>query len=277
MPLRRSTPFVLDCFFGKQPVYEMKPNSEVEFVTAARCAVLGVALAICALDLVLADDLRETNRTSSGITVPGTGTITGKVTYKSDPQRPWRLGRYYLQNPKSGELAEAVVAISLRGLKGPDVTREPRIVTIDQKDFQFTPETVAIRAGDQIKFTNSDAQVHNVQTNHLRQTFNVNMAAGGEHNERFGYAGGIRQPYRIGCAYHGAMRSWVFVFDHPWYGMTKADGAFRLDNVPAGDYRLEVAHPAGDLKSGQAITVKAGESVTVEFQLSPDDLPKPKS
>lgn len=246
-------------------------------MTAARCAVLGLTLAICAIDLALADADPETNSTSSGTAVPGTGTITGKVTYRNDPQRPWRLGRYYLRNGKSGELAEAVVAISRRGLKGPEGSRSAETVTIDQKNFQFTPETVAIRAGDQVKFTNSDTQVHNVQTNYLHQVFNVNMAAGGEHTERFGHAGGIRQPYRIGCAFHGAMRSWVFVFDHPWYGMTNADGAFRLDNVPAGEYRLEVAHPAGDLKSSQSITVKAGESVAVEVQLSPDDLPKPKS
>ena len=41
---------------------------------------------------------------------------------------------------------------------------EPATTVIDQKDFRFIPETVAIRAGDSVKFTNSDPQLHNVRT-----------------------------------------------------------------------------------------------------------------
>lgn len=243
----------------------------------ARFNVLGLALVCGVFGLVMVDETPGTRGDSSAAsetTAAGTGTITGKVIYTSDPERPWRLGRYYLSNAKSGELAEAVVAIHRRGLTGPEASRTSETVTIDQKDFQFTPETVAIRAGDRIRFVNSDAQVHNVQTNHDRQTFNVNMPSGGEHVEPFSRAGGIRKPYRIGCAFHGAMRSWVFVFDHPWFQLTGMDGAFRLVGVPPGEYRLEVAHPAGDLRTDLPITVKAGESVSVELRLSPDDRPK---
>lgn len=244
----------------------------------ARFLVVGL-LALSARERVAADDPQTTGAAlpaESQSSDPGSGTIAGKVYYKSDPRRPWRLGRYYIQNAKTGELAEAAVAISRRGLKGPAAAREPVTVTIDQKDFQFTPETVAIQVDDRIRFVNSDAQVHNVQTNHLRQTFNVNMPSGGEHFEKFSHPGGIRKPYRIGCAFHGAMRSWVFVFDHPWHQMTGSDGQFRLANVPPGEYRLEVAHPAGDLYTSQAVTVKAGETVSVELALNPDDRPKTK-
>lgn len=207
---------------------------------------------------------------------PGGGMITGRIIYKSDPQRPWRLGRYYIKNERTGELAEAVVAISRKGLKGPEAARDPQTATIDQKDFQFTPETVAIRAGDRVRFVNSDAQVHNVHASHVRQSFNVNMQPGGEHVQPFPTAGGIRQPYRVGCAFHGAMRSWVYVFDHPWFEVTGANGTFRLENVPPGEYRLEVAHPAGDLLASRAITVKAGQPQTIEIILSPDDQPTPR-
>ncbi|MGE5191000.1 MAG: carboxypeptidase regulatory-like domain-containing protein [Deltaproteobacteria bacterium] len=246
-----------------------------------RLHVLALVLATApASGLVLADEAaapRAAASPSAETNAPGTGTITGKVVYKSDPKRPWRLGRYYIKNPATGDLAEAVVAISRKGLKGPDAAREPQTATIDQKDFQFTPETIAIRAGDRVKFTNSDPQIHNVQASHARQSFNVNMQPGGEHLQPFPSAGGIRQPYRVGCVFHGAMRSWVYVFDHPWFQVTGADGTFRLSNVPPGEYRLEVAHPAGDLQSSQKITVKAGESTAVEVPLSPDDQPKDKN
>jgi plastocyanin len=207
---------------------------------------------------------------------PRTATITGKVLYQSDRDRPWRLGRYYIKNAKTGELAEAVVALSRRGLKGPERSPIPQTVTIDQKDFQFIPETVAIRAGDRVRFLNHDPQLHNVQTFHARHSFNVNISTPGEHDETFAFAGGTGQPYRITCAFHGAMRAWVFVFDHPWYQVTGADGGFRLANVPPGEYRMELSHPAGELKAAQTITVKPDETVAVEFHLSPDDRLSPQ-
>ena len=45
-----------------------------------------------------------------------TGTVRGTVVYVADPAHPWRLGRYYIKNAKSGLLAEAVVSISKRGV-----------------------------------------------------------------------------------------------------------------------------------------------------------------
>ena len=56
-------------------------------------------------------------QTTSAENKATTGTIRGTVKYIADPQHPWRLGRYYIRNAKSGELAEAVIAISQRGLK----------------------------------------------------------------------------------------------------------------------------------------------------------------
>ncbi len=205
------------------------------------------------------------------VSQPGQATIVGHVRYRGDAARPWRLGRYYLRSSKTGELAEAVVAIAKRGLHSPGPARAPRTETINQKDFQFTPETLAIQAGDRVRFLNSDAQIHNVQTSHSRQSFNVNMPPGGEHIEAFSFAGGTRQPYRLGCVYHGGMRAWVFVFDHPWFQLTDKTGSFRLTDVPPGEYRLEVVHPAGELRADRMITLNPDETLSVEFQLTPDD------
>ena len=201
-----------------------------------------------------------------------TGSIRGKVIYESDSQNPWRLGRYYIRDRKSGELAEAVVAISHRRLKSPDDGHAMSTVIVDQKNFQFVPETVAIRAGDRIRFLNSDDHVHNVRTSHRNQSFNVNMPAGASHNETFRSASGIRQPYRIECVYHSAMRAWVFVFDHPWFALTGKDGAFELKDVLPGDYRLDVVHPAGDLRATERVQVVAGKvnEVVIRLRHSPE-------
>jgi plastocyanin len=198
-----------------------------------------------------------------------TGTIRGTVKYIADPQHPWRLGRYYIRNAKSGELAEAVIAISQRGLKPLDENREPVTVEVDQKDFQFKPETTAIRVGDHVRFLNSDNHAHNVKTSHSDFSFNVTMPVGSAHTETFKVASGTSQPYRIDCVFHNSMQAWIFVFDHPWFQVTTADGNFVLNDVPAGEYRLDVVHPAGDLRYRQTIQVVANEVSEVEVRMQP--------
>jgi plastocyanin len=198
-----------------------------------------------------------------------TGTIQGTVKYFGDPKHPWRLGRYYIRNAKSGELAEAVVAISARGLKTPPEKREPVTVEIDQKNFQFTPETTAIRVGDHVRFLNSDDHTHNVKTSHPDFSFNVAMPVGSKHTETFKMATGIGQPYRIDCVFHSAMQSWIFVFDHPWFQVTEVDGRFLMKDVPVGEYRLDVVHPAGGLRHRQTIRVVAGEVSEIEIRMKP--------
>ncbi|MEZ6032127.1 MAG: carboxypeptidase regulatory-like domain-containing protein [Planctomycetaceae bacterium] len=198
-----------------------------------------------------------------------TGTIQGTVRYAADPTHPWRLGRYYIRNAKSGELAEAVVAISARGLKSPVETRESATVVIDQKNFQFTPETTAIRAGDRVRFLNSDNHAHNVKTSHPDFSFNVAMPVGSEHTETFMTASGTSRPYRIDCVFHSAMQAWIFVFDHPWYQVTEASGNFLMKDVPPGEYRLDVVHPAGGLQHRQTIQVVAGKVARFEIRMKP--------
>jgi plastocyanin len=198
-----------------------------------------------------------------------TGTIHGTVLYEADPLKPWRLGRYYIRNAKVGELAEAVVAISDRGLTDSEVSRSPATITIDQKNFQFIPETVAIRTDDQIRFLNSDDHVHNVKSAHPKLSFNINMPVGGEHVETFSKASGIRQPYQIECVYHASMRAWIFVFDHPWFALTGEDGSFELKNVPAGEYRLDVVHPAGNLHASEKVKIVAGKESKIQITLRP--------
>ncbi|MCH8921550.1 MAG: carboxypeptidase regulatory-like domain-containing protein [Planctomycetes bacterium] len=199
------------------------------------------------------------------------GTLEGTVHYVADPQRHWRLGRYYIRDASQGNLAEAVVA--LRGSKLTEAAKKasPTTVTIDQKDDLFVPETIVLRAGDRVKFTNSDAKLHNVKSNHARHPFNFNLTKGKEAVQTFKRAVSMRRPVQLGCAYHSSMRAWIYVFDHPFYQLTGEDGKFRLVGVPPGEYRLEVAHPAGGLRSSQKITIKPGKSVTIDIRLSADD------
>ncbi|MEX2288434.1 MAG: plastocyanin/azurin family copper-binding protein [Planctomycetaceae bacterium] len=201
-----------------------------------------------------------------------TGTIQGTVSYTSDAKRPWRYARYYVDDKNAGRLAESLVCLRLMKPTEGTPKREQAKVVIDQKDFRFIPETIAIRAGDRVKFTNSDFSVHNVSTNNDLHPFDLTLGHDDEAVEAFPRAGGPRRPIVIGCKFHGSMRAWIYVFDHPWYQVTAADGAFSLKEVPAGVYQLEMVHSAGQLRWNQRVEIAAGQTHTMAITVSPDNL-----
>lgn len=196
--------------------------------------------------------------------------ITGVVTYKPDAARPWRYSRYYY-NSKTNALSEAVVCLSQRGLKNLRPREAAQTVTIDQSDYRFIPETVAIRAGDAVRFTNSDPALHNVMALGGTEPLNVSLIQDAEHSYAFRRAGNAKSPIRIGCAFHSQMQAWIFVFDHPFYAVTGEDGKFRFDDVPPGEYTVELVHPAGGLAWSQPFTIAAGETKTIDIRTSPDN------
>lgn len=204
---------------------------------------------------------------------PG-GSIAGTVSYESDPDRPWRYARYYVHDPDKGELAEAVVCLTARSLSGLQPRDEPAEFVMDQKDYRFVPETIAIRAGDQVRFTNGDPAAHNVFTGDGSDPFNVTMGLDGSHRQTFRRAGGLRRPVRIGCTFHSTMQAWIFVFDHPFYAVTGEDGGFKFEGVPAGEYTLDVVHPAGRLVWSTPLKLADGDALVREVRISPDHLEK---
>lgn len=205
--------------------------------------------------------------------VPGdasAGAVKGRVIYQPDKERPWRYQRYYVKTPKSGELAEAVVALRGQGLKDVPMGTQAEGSTIDQYNFRFVPETTAIRAGQTITFTNSDTTTHNIRSVATIAPFNVNLEAEDEYVHLFERAGDVRSPVTLGCVYHGGMRAWVYVFDHPFFKVTEQDGQFEFRGVPPGKYTLEMVHPAGQLRWKEPVVVTADGTVEVKIRVSPD-------
>jgi len=209
---------------------------------------------------------------STGAGNSETGTIEGVVIYESDRRRPWRYRRNYVRNRKAGLLAEAVVCIEgLQTPKVPEAQVKAKAV-LDQKDYNFIPETQAVLAGTVVTFTNSDPFRHDVTAKNTRQRFRVELRLGDKIPRILDQPGGIDDPLALTCAYHSAMRGWIYVFKHPYFAMTDEKGTFRIENVPPGQHKLVVVHPAGELRSEQVVDVKAGETTQIEIRLSPDHL-----
>ncbi len=191
-------------------------------------------------------------------------TITGRVIYKPGSGPKWRFARYYVRDSKKGWLAEAVVVLKPKGRGRKIKNASPQTAVLDQKDFRFTPEILAIRSGDSVRFLNSDPRVHNVSASNAVYTFSLTLSGGAEQVMKFPRGLGVERPLDIGCKLHSTMRAWIYVFDHPYYQITASDGRFQI-HAPPGEYRLTMKHPAGGFESSQSIRLAAGENRTLEI------------
>ena len=65
---------------------------------------------------------------------------------------------------------------------------------------------------------------------------------------------------------HPWPRAYVAVFDHPYFAVTKPDGSFTIDGVPAGSYTLMAWHERTG-KTEQPVTITANGAVRVDLSL----------
>lgn len=67
---------------------------------------------------------------------------------------------------------------------------------------------------------------------------------------------------------HAWTHAWLAVFDHPYYAITGAGGAFTIDGVPPGKYTLKAWHDRAGVVS-QSVDVGANGAVKVDLALEP--------
>lgn len=144
---------------------------------------------------------------------------------------------------------------------------------IDQKDFTFVPRIVTVRAGQVVKFTNSDSTNHNVRGASLlpKNEFNVYTGTSGESIQRF-VADPKNRPIRLGCDIHAWMTGWVYVFEHPFHAVTDSEGRFELRGVRPGKHRLAIRQPDVGFSREVEVVVTESETANVEVRFREDDL-----
>jgi hypothetical protein len=135
-----------------------------------------------------------------------------------------------------GGLANAVVFIE-HAPKGP--AGELRDASLDQVACRFTPHVLAVRAGAGLVAVNSDATLHTVHgVLDGRNLFNHAMPLKGMKKRVVLSEPGL---VKATCdAGHAWMSAWIYVFDHPYFAVTGADGSFEIQNLPPGTYSLAV-------------------------------------
>ncbi len=121
------------------------------------------------------------------------------------------------------------------------VPEEP--VIFDQKSCTFLPHALFVRTDQTLLIRNSDAVLHNTHTYPTRNdTFNSGVKANEQTGVAVIYSQPEREPVQVKCDIHAWMTAWHLTLDHPWGAVTDETGAFRLENVPAGNHTFVIYH-----------------------------------
>jgi plastocyanin len=164
-----------------------------------------------------------------------------------------------LINP-NGTVKNTLVAI--RGKVPGDYPAPANPVVVDQVGCIFTPHVVAILAGQEIEFRNSDPVSHNIRFVATRNpAFNNVFATKSSTKTK------IESPefgIPLKCDIHFWMSGYVHVLPHPFFAITGDDGSFAISGVPPGTYTLISWHESLKPKT-ESVTVGAGEVKQVDF------------
>ncbi|HEY6475021.1 MAG TPA: hypothetical protein VI456_00480, partial [Polyangia bacterium] len=131
---------------------------------------------------------------------------------------------------------------------------------LDQKHCRYAPHVQALTVGTPLSLMNDDAILHNIHANDSGMTvFNVAMPIKGQKLPIPMRKAGLM---KLQCdAGHAWMSGWIYVFDHPYFAVTEADGSFTIKDVPPGDHVLELWHEPAD-GNGAGVRTTAPIKVT---------------
>jgi len=165
-----------------------------------------------------------------------------------------------------GRLQDVYVWVK-EGLDGWAVDPAPdEPVDIDQKNCIYLPRVTGVRAGQEVRFLNSDPIMHNVNIRTVKKrNYNMNMSAGAKpKSRRFRRAQAM---ITARCDVHPWMSGFVGVSDHPFFAVTGEDGSFSFEGLPPGDYVIEAWHEVGGRQT-QKLTLGPRDRSAMAFEFS---------
>jgi hypothetical protein len=139
----------------------------------------------------------------------------------------------------------------------------PDPVVLDQRGCMYEPHVLALMVNQPLEVRNDDATIHNVHPeSKANESWNRSQTPGAPP-----LTTSFAKPelaIRVECNVHPWMRSYMFVFAHPYYAVTSTAGTFELKNLPAGTYTIEAWQEKYGVQD-QTVTVGAKASKNISF------------
>ena len=159
------------------------------------------------------------------------------------------------------------VIVWIDGLRaGKPLPPDRRFEVLNQNCLMF-PEVQAAIAGGTLNVRNLDAAEHRTRITRgatsevlamIRETDEGQVVP----NEHVLATPGV---LRLTCEVHSWTHAWIAAFDHPYFTTTGGDGAFSIDSIPPGRYRLRLWHPRLEAAE-ETVTIEPGKTATVTLR-----------
>ena len=155
-------------------------------------------------------------------------------------------------------------------------------VVLDNHRCLFVSHVTALAVGDKTRVKNSDPILHNTHGFMGKPTvFNLALP---NKDQMVDITRRLSKPgvIRVLCDAHPHMFAWVVVHDSPYVAVTDDRGAFKIDSIPPGTYKVTMWHegfrPKGVDKDGRPlyedpvtvsknVTIAPKSAATVQFEL----------
>jgi plastocyanin len=158
--------------------------------------------------------------------------------------------------------ADAVVYVA--AIPGKTFPAPKEHAKIDQQNLLFSPHVLAVLVGTTVDFQNSDAVLHNVfSPDSCAEKFNLGTWPKGEIRS-YTFTKECEAATLL-CKVHPEMEGFVVAVPTPYFAVTKADGSFKIADVPDGAYTVKVWHPK--LKATEKAVTVAG-ATAADFEIA---------
>jgi len=225
------------------------------------------------------------------VAVADGGTLSGTVKFAGLPPKlePLAVNK---NRDVCGEqkASEALVVGPERGVRGSVILLEgvargkkgEADVVLDNHRCVFVHHVTVTMPGERARVKNSDPILHNTH-GFLGKATVFNLALPNK-DQMIEVTKRLTRPgvVRVVCDAHPHMAAWMIVHDSPYYAVSDERGAFKIDGIPPGSYKVTMWHEGfrakGLDKDGRPlydephtitrdVTIPAKGTATVDFEL----------
>ena len=210
------------------------------------------------------------------ITVANPGRVTGSALFSGTPRGDTTVVVPADQNGcgkpltiqllarSNGRIANAVVWLTdvRQGRPLPSARR----FQLTNNDCAWDPQIQADVTGGALNVVNYDPLVERAYATDVSTGDTVAMAPFTDDGQVIPYDRLLRKPgvFEFSVESRPMSRAWVAVFDHPYFAITDAKGAFSIDSVPPGVHHIRAWHPMLGVADG-TVTVTPDGTATVDL------------
>ena len=160
----------------------------------------------------------------------------------------------------SGDLSEVYVFIE--NVRGAPVRN--RTIEIKQENKQFSPRLAVVQTGTQVVFPNLDTVFHNVFSTSAKNAFDLgSYRAGDKPRSVVMTSPGLVEVF---CNVHQKMNVNIMVVPNNLYTKVRADGSFRIENVPVGARKVVAWSPNTKLVAQKVEVTPSGGQTTFSLE-----------